>query len=135
MKVSSKDASDMAAKLTSAMQRNTSLATNAKNIQSMATSPVSSYTVQQPTPAKATRSVSPRTSGMRFKPQDHARIREVIQAGLGLQETLSTTEVVRLALQAFDPKRLTPSDIARVRASDGRSKGRVAHSHNDSVAQ
>lgn len=117
MKATSKQADATLAKLTTAMQRNTSLATGG---QAQHTSPVATYT-PQPQPRKVLVSAGPRASGIRLKPDDNTRIRAVIQAGLSLQETLTVTDVIRLALEAYDPQRLNASDIARLRARDGRS--------------
>ena len=123
MKVTSKHADATLAKLASVMERNTTLATGseAKAAQS---GPVATYTPSATPPASARkpqRSIGSRTSGIRLQADDNSRIRQIIQAGLELQETLAVSDVIRLALAAYDPKRLTADDIAQLRAKDGRS--------------
>ena len=120
------------AKLTNAMQRNTSLATGG---QPRHAGPVATYTPQPPAP-RTSAPANTRTSGIRLKPNDHVKIRAVIQAGLALQETLTVADTIRLALEAYDPKRLNASDIARLRASDGRlSKAAARRGELTTVAQ
>ena len=126
MKVTSKQADALAAKLTNAMQRNTSLATGKGNTQ--AAGPIATYTPQSP-PHDSMNAVAPlstkhssgRRSGIRLKADDDAKIREIIQAGFSFQENLTATDAIRLALRAYDAKRLSQADIALIRAKDGRS--------------
>ena len=111
MKVTSKHADATMAKLASVMNRNTTLATGNEP---KAASPVATYTarpVLPPTTAFPRTTLSPNASGIRLKPNDHAKIREVIQAGLALQETLAVSDVLRIALAAYDPKRLSTDAI------------------------
>jgi len=126
MKITSKQADALAAKLTTAMQRNTTLATGKGSTQ--AAGPVATYTPQppEPRPMGALISGSPkhpsgRRSGIRLKADDDAKIREIIQAGFAFQENLTATDAIRLALRAYGPKHLTQADIAQIRAKDGRS--------------
>lgn len=125
-KITSKQADATLAKLTSVMHRNTALATSTP----IAAGPSATYTMPQ-APAPATAPAKPKAaassvaretrSGIRLRAEDTARIREVIQAGLSFQETLTTVDVIRLALAAYDPKRLTATDIATLWNKDGRS--------------
>jgi hypothetical protein len=70
-------------------------------------------------PNAATPSRTSRPS-IRLTDEDQARIREVIRHALGLNETLNTTEVLRLALHKWDFKSLNTTDIVAIRAQDGR---------------
>lgn len=128
--VSSKQADATLAKLTTAMQRNTTLATGNQEQPNRAAfnAPASTYK-PQPVPPVRIASGRSATSGIRFKPNDHAKIRQIIHAGLDLQENLSASDVIRIVLHAYDPRKLTGEDIARLHASDGRflqAKGRGA---------
>ena len=135
MKITSKQADASLAKLTSritsAMERNTTLATGKGSLHSA--SPVATYTAQPVAPkpqAPIPPPVTPRharsTSGVRLNAGDLARIRQIVQAGFDLQQQLTTSDAIRLALRAFDPKRLTASDIAQVRAETSRAAQPVA---------
>ncbi len=117
MKVSSKQADATLAKLTSVMQRNTTLATNAPQ----QPSPVSTYTLPAKTKSPPSTHKHSRGSGIRLKSDDDAKIMEVIRAGLNLNETLNTSDVIRLALRAYKPESITSNDIAYLRAKDGRT--------------
>lgn len=131
MKITSKQADATLAKLTSAMARNTSLATTAESAVSASASPVATYTattVRTPSRPVSSKPVS-RTSGIRLKPVDLDKIHQVIQAGLELRENLAASDVIRLALAAYDPKRLSPTDIAALKARDGRSQKARGVSH------
>jgi hypothetical protein len=121
MKVTSKQADATLAKLTSAMHRNTTLATSTE---SAFAAPAATYTPAPPPPPSPTprlRSSASHNCGIRLKPSDTAKVREVIQAGLAFQQTLALSDVIRLALHAYDPRRLTEADLQRLRASDGRT--------------
>lgn len=115
--ITTKQADATMARLTSAMARNTALATSTPR-PAAASGPVATYT---PAPRKnvPTRSRA-NASGIRLLADDQARIRQVLQAGLDLQVNLAMSEVIRLALRAYDPRRLTRQDIEQLRASDGR---------------
>jgi hypothetical protein len=125
MKVTSKQADATLARLTTAMQRNTTLATGSKDAGAAMAGPVATYT-PQPAPRRASQSIvagpsGGRATGIRLKPDDNTKIREGIQAGLALAETLAVSDVIRIALRAYDPRHLSASDIAQLRARDGRS--------------
>lgn len=123
MKTTSRQADATLAQLTRVMARNTSLATSTPPVPA---GPVATYTKPAASapprkPLIATQARAAGSSGIRLKADDHARIRQVILAGLELQHTLTASDAIRLALHAYDPKQLTADDIARLRASDGRS--------------
>lgn len=61
------------------------------------------------------------TTALRLKPDEHAKILDIVQQGLTLQEQLSTSDVLRIALLAFDVRKLSHSQIAGLRAKDGRA--------------
>lgn len=119
MKVTSKQADATLNKLTSMMQRNTSLATSTP-VSRQTSGPVATYAPQPPAPVLTKPVGRSASSGIRLKPADHEKIRKVIQAGLDLQETLVVSDVIRIALAAYDPKRLGIDEIERLRATDGR---------------
>lgn len=119
MKVTSKQADATLAKLTHAMQRNTTLAT-ATAPTPASVGPVATYTAQPVKPI--TVSARSKRSGIRLNAHDNQKIGEVIQAGLALETTLAVSEVIHLALRAYDPKSLKAEDIRWLRTIDGRSQ-------------
>lgn len=108
----------MLARLTGAMQRNTTLAAGTASTPA-AHGPAASYT---PAPPKLHHSATRRRSGIRLYADDTRRIAEVIQAGLPLGATLAMSQVIRLALRAYDPKRLNADDIMWLRTANGNSR-------------
>jgi hypothetical protein len=59
---------------------------------------------------------------IRLIDEDLLRVREAMGFALTLNETLNTTEVLRLALHEWDFKKLTAKKIAEIRSQDGRRK-------------
>jgi hypothetical protein len=59
---------------------------------------------------------------IRLIDEDLSRVREAMGFALTLNETLNTTEVLRLALHEWDFKKLTAKKIAEIRSQDGRRK-------------
>ena len=129
MKVTSKQADATLEKLTSVMQRNTALATSTP-VSRQTQGPVATYTPQASLPLLPKTGGRSASSGIRLKPADHEKIRRVIQAGLELQETLVVSDVIRIALAAYAPRKLTSTEIVQLRATDGRklaAKARAEH--------
>ena len=120
MKVTTKQADSLAVKLQNAMDRNTSLAVGKGTLPSPG--PVSTYAPEPvatklviPTQRISQQQPGARRSGIRLKNEDDKKIREIIQAGFALQHNLNATDAIRIALQAYDAKRLAAADIVRIR--------------------
>ncbi len=59
---------------------------------------------------------------IRLIDEDLLRVRAIMGYALTLNETLNTTEILRLALHEWDYKSLTAKKIAEIRSQDGRRK-------------
>lgn len=59
---------------------------------------------------------------IRLIDEDLLRVRAIMGHALTLNETLNTTEILRLALHEWDYKKLTAKKISEIRSQDGRRK-------------
>jgi hypothetical protein len=109
-------------------------ATRAKFKETMERQRAAAVMVEAPQPTKAGGYIAkPKRKGnaklervarpsIRLIDEDLARVREAMGFALTLNETLNTTEVLRIALHDWDYKKLTAKRIAEIRSQDGRRK-------------
>jgi hypothetical protein len=113
-------------KLTQVMERNKQHQTPA-----MVTAAVQASAVrpQPSTPAVLQARIRRNSTGIRLKPDEEERVRAILRQGLALNETLTLSDALKIALMEYHPRNLTPAAVQALRIKDGRAK-RAASARN-----
>lgn len=107
-------------KLTQVMERNKQHQTPA-----MVTAAVHASTAFRPNPAAPVvlqARIRRNSTGIRLKPDEEERVRAILRQGLALNETLTLSDALKIALMEYDPRNLTPAAVQALRIKDGRAK-------------